>query len=284
MRHAGVIRAILLLGALVSALLVPVPAHAATPYVKYVALGDSYASGPVLPTQVAPECGRSDHNYPHLLAAALGVQAFTDVSCGDATTAAFTTSQKSGVPPQFDALTPDTDLVTVTIGGNDAAILNDLTTCGLVALGDFWGNPCQKHFTKGGTDQIETKIAAAGIKVGQAIRDIRTRAPRATIVVAGYLRLAPATGGCWPWLPFAHGDVPWVSAKQQSLNAMLQTQAEANGAIAVNPYQASTGHDACNWPSVRWVEPTLGSNLAAGHPNANGMAAMADLIKTRLGA
>ncbi|WP_030925109.1 SGNH/GDSL hydrolase family protein [Streptosporangium amethystogenes] len=274
-------RILLLLAALAIPLLFPAPVNAA-PAIKYVARGDSYASGPSLATQVAPECERSDHNYPHLLAAALGVRSFADASCGGATTAAFTSSQKSGVPPQFDMLAPDTDLVTVTIGGNDAGILTDLGTCGVLALGEWWSNPRQKHFISGGVDQIETKIAAAAGKVGQAIRDIRARAPHATIVVAGYLRLVPDGGGCWPWLPFAPGDVPWVTAKQQSLDAMLQTQAEVNGALAVNPYQASTGHDACKPVGVRWTEPTLGTHYGPAHPNVDGMTAMANLIKAKL--
>src|SRR5207253_8191749 len=34
----------------------------------YIALGDSYAAGPGIPTEVHSACRRSDHNYPSLVA------------------------------------------------------------------------------------------------------------------------------------------------------------------------------------------------------------------------
>ena len=87
----------------------PAAAEAAGPS-SYVALGDSYTSGPGIPGQI-PEsggCGRSDHNYPHLVAAALEIDRFTDVSCGSATTDHMAQAQPlpGGLTngPQLDAL------------------------------------------------------------------------------------------------------------------------------------------------------------------------------------
>src|SRR5258708_24306794 len=95
----------------------------------YVALGDSYTSAPVIPNQHGDpiDCGRSDHNYPSLVAEALGAATFVDVSCGSAETKHMTEPQ-TGLPlggtnpPQFNALRPDATLVTVGIGGNDAGL------------------------------------------------------------------------------------------------------------------------------------------------------------------
>ena len=92
------------------------PATRLTPPVvtRYVALGDSYTAGPLIPvTQVANGCFRSTNNYPSLVARALAVPTFVDVSCSGAQTKDMTTGQLPGVAPQFDALTPDTDLVSV---------------------------------------------------------------------------------------------------------------------------------------------------------------------------
>ena len=75
--------------------------------VNYVALGDSYASGPGIPTQVDATCARSDQNYPSLLAAARNWQ-LTDVSCSGATTTALAGPQGTKAP-QLDALGADTD-------------------------------------------------------------------------------------------------------------------------------------------------------------------------------
>src|SRR5215475_7481089 len=76
---------------------------------SYVALGDSYTAGPLIPLQESDPLGclRSDHNYPHLVAAALGVSDFRDPSCSGAETDDMTAPQ--GVtpgpnPPQLDSL------------------------------------------------------------------------------------------------------------------------------------------------------------------------------------
>ena len=71
------------------------PAHsalAADPG-PYVSLGDSYTAAPLVLnlTGTPLGCLRSDHNYPSLVAAALGVASFRDVSCSAATTDHMTT-------------------------------------------------------------------------------------------------------------------------------------------------------------------------------------------------
>jgi hypothetical protein len=44
-------------------------------------------------------------------------------------------------------------------------------------------------------------------------------------------------------------------------------------------YAASRGHDACQIPLVRWVEPAVPASAAAPiHPNLQGMQAMANLV------
>src|SRR5215207_7656466 len=89
--------------------------------IRYVALGDSYSAAPgVLPPDPAapPQCLRSILNYPHVIASATGAQ-LTDVTCGAADTGDYRNSQYDGVAPQLDALSKTTQLVTMTIGGND---------------------------------------------------------------------------------------------------------------------------------------------------------------------
>ena len=62
---------------------------------SYVALGDSYTSGPLIPDQTGNPAGclRSTHDYPALVAAALGAASFSNVSCAGATTADMTGPQ-----------------------------------------------------------------------------------------------------------------------------------------------------------------------------------------------
>ena len=67
-------------------------------------------------------------------------------------------------------------------------------------------------------------------------------------------------------MPITEGDVPYVRAKQEELNAMLATQAAAAGAEVIDWYAASVGHDACRPPAIRWVEPAAPGDAALPLP------------------
>ena len=99
-------------------------------YARYVALGDSFAAfGPVAAPMSGPEsCLRSSRNYPAVLAESPQIADMVDVTCGGARTTDMTTRQIAQTPPQFDALTGDTDLVTLSIGGNDIGF-GDIAVC-----------------------------------------------------------------------------------------------------------------------------------------------------------
>src|ERR1700709_2369081 len=98
-----------------------------SPFPTYVALGDSYSAGPLIPvTDVANGCFRSDHNYPSLVAESLHAK-LTDRTCSGAETKDFTTAQNAEVPAQETGLSKDTSLVTVGLGGNDEQVFRTLT-------------------------------------------------------------------------------------------------------------------------------------------------------------
>lgn len=268
---------------------VTAPAQAsAAGFHKYVALGDSYtAVGNLLESAGGPlGCFRSSVNFPHDLAAELHIGSLTDASCGGAVTADMTGPQSvlGGTnPAQFDSLTPDTDLVTVGIGGNDIGFGDIVTTCGELSVSNVFGDPCHQHFTSGGTDQLAARIDALAPTIQNVLRGIHQRAPHATVVVVGYLPVLPASGGCWPSVPVAVGDVPWLHGIQQQLNDMLAREAAQNGALSVNP-NGVTGRDACQLPWTRWVEPVIPAQPAAPvHPNPAGQQAVANMIAGRLG-
>lgn len=250
---------------------------------RYVALGDSFASGPLIPHQRDNPvgCMRSDRNYPTLVANHLRVTEFVDVTCGGARTENMTQPQRlsfNSHHPQFDALTEDTGLVTVTISGNDIGYVDILKTCGTKSLFDPKGNPCQRHYTRHGTDELQRRVNEANWKVEAVLRGIVDRAPRAAVVVVGYLRILPPRDGCWPVFPIARGDVPYLVGVQDELNAMLGRRAKDIGATFVNP-GATTGHDACQVPKLKWIEGLIPTSPAAPvHPNAAGMREVADRV------
>ncbi|RDI68193.1 SGNH/GDSL hydrolase family protein [Nocardia pseudobrasiliensis] len=255
------------------------PAAAAAPIGRYVALGDSYAAAGTL-TDLADGplgCARARDDYPGDLARTLGVAQFVDVSCGSATTADMARPQvtPAGVnAPQFDALTPDTDLVTISIGGNDFGFADIAVRCGALGIVDPVGAPCRALLNLGG-DQIGGRLADVAPRVGAVLDEIHRRAPHATVVMTGYLPIVPAIGGCWPNMPIASGDVPFLAEVTARLNGMLADTAAAHDARFVDP-APQPGHDACQAPGQRWVEgPVPDSPSLSVHPNAAGQAYMA---------
>jgi lysophospholipase L1-like esterase len=265
------------LAALAFVLLGAPSSQAGTSSLRYVALGDSYsAASGVLPPdpEAPPACMRSTGNYPHVLAAATGAQ-LTDVTCGAAETGDFFSSQQPGVAPQLDALDEDTQLVTMTIGGNDSGVfIGSVAQCGsagLLTLGQ--GSPCKDRYGSSFEDTIRTTSYPSLVN---ALRAVRAVAPNAEVAILGYPWIMPTTGGCFDRMPIAEGDVPYLRGIQATLNDAVRRAAAATGATYVNMNKISDGHDACQPLGVRWVEPVLqGTNAVIVHPNALGESRMA---------
>jgi hypothetical protein len=263
-------------GALV-ALVLAALALAATPALasatSYVSLGDSYTAGPfILPfaSEAPLECLQSARDYPHLTAAALSLS-LRDVSCSGATTENLTTTaQYADQPPQEDALSASTGVVSVGIGGNDNNLfVETLATCGaedFVTFGLL--NLCKDTYG----NKLAEEIEADGPVVGGALAEIHERSPAAKVFVVGYPDILPQHGKCYPQVPLSEGDVAYLNGVEKDLNAMLSREAAANGATYVDTFTPSIGHDACKSLPTRWIEPVLPeSDAFSVHPNEYGM-------------
>ena len=249
---------------------------------KYVALGDSFTAGPLVPTtDLAAGCFRSDHNYPSLLAEGLGIEQFVDVSCSAARTRDLPRGQRTlqdvRVPPQLDALDADTTLVTVGIGGNDFGLYSHLTkTCLQARSSDPGGSPCRTRMTSGGGPDLVAVTGAIGRNVERALGQVADRAPRARVVLVGYPRIAPGRGECPALLPYATGDVAFGDEVLRRLNTAMRRAADRAGAEFLDMYAASRGHDVCSAaPFVNGVNGDQ-QRAAAFHPLLRGMRAVAD--------
>jgi lysophospholipase L1-like esterase len=268
------VRRSLVLAFATAALVVP-PAHAGP--LAYVALGDSYsaASGVLPPDPAAPpQCLRSTRNFAHVIAAATGA-ALTDVTCGAADTSHFANPQYDGVPPQLDALSRTTRLVTMTIGGNDSGVFIDtVISCGQAGVSTLGqGSPCKDTYGSSFEDTIRETTYPSLVA---ALKAVRARAPRARVAILGYPWIMPESVGCFERMPVAEGDVPYVRGIQATLNDAVRRAAAATGATYVDMNAVSQGHDACQPLGVRWIEPVgTTTNPVVVHPNALGEAAMA---------
>jgi lysophospholipase L1-like esterase len=274
-----------LLAVLISMLVLAAPASAAGE--EYVALGDSFTAGPLIPVQVPIfGCLKSNNNFPNLTARDLALN-LKDASCSGAETEDMTNPQDVDPdgpnPPQFDRLTKKTRIVTLQIGGNDIGFSSIAEDC-MSASPE--GTPCQDRYVVNDRDEISERIQATAPLVAAVLQGIEERVHRrARIFVVNYAAILPHEGpGCWPQMPVTEGDVPYVRAKQEELNAMLAAQAAAAGAELVDWYAASRGHDACKPPVIRWVEPVVPANAAAPiHPNLGGMLGASELLTAALG-
>jgi lysophospholipase L1-like esterase len=249
---------------------------------RYVALGDSYsAASGVLPLEAsesAVTCLRSSRNYPHVLASAIGAQ-LTDVTCGAAETKDFTEAQHPDVKPQLDAVKADTQLITMTIGGNDSGVfINSILECGAAgATTAGQGSPCKDKYGSSFEDTIRNTTYPSLVK---ALKAVRAKAPKARVAILSYPWILPTSGGCYPQMPVAKGDVPYLRHEQATLNDAVRRAAAATGATYVDLNGVSNGHDACKPIGTRWVEPVVGgTNPVIVHPNALGEQKMAEQVR-----
>ncbi|WP_371599742.1 SGNH/GDSL hydrolase family protein [Streptomyces sp. NBC_00564] len=276
----------------------PRNATAAPPKGPYVALGDSYTSGPGIPARTGTPagCDRSDRNYPALVAQKLEIKAadFRDVSCSGATLADLSAPQTTGDgvnPAQLSALSASTRLVTIGIGGNDIEFGSLVESCvkqGALYVatgsGKYTGDdaPCRGRYVSdsGDTDEVRQRIQAAGERLADTLREVEHRAPQAQVYVVGYPAILPAKGaGCDDDMTLAPDDATYLDDKERQLNSVLRERAASAGAGYVDTYTPSAGRDACSARETRWVEPLIPANAAAPvHPNERGERGMADAV------
>lgn len=251
---------------------------------RYVALGDSYTAAPASPVPDSSEpCFHSNTNYPRVLTRSIPQLRLADVSCSGASTRAFTQSQGQDIPPQFDALTKGTDLVTAGIGGNDEELfMSWYLQCTNLASSDPTGNPCQRASQSASGDVMLNKMPQIKKNLVAAIRGIRDRAPHAIVIMVTYPRILPRQGTCSDRVSFAAGDYSYINSIVSALNDAIVAAADKTGVRWVDVERASRGHDICS--ATPWVNGTTGDQSRATvlHPFPEEQAAVAKLIRQAL--
>jgi|LULW01.1.fsa_nt_gb lysophospholipase L1-like esterase len=239
-------------------------------YPRYVALGDSYTAAPLVP-ETDPEdgCLRSSGNYPSLVAAGLEGTVLADVSCSGADTASLVGVQRTfdgeTRPAQLDAVTEDTALVTLSMGGNDFGLFSTVVGgCAQVADSDPDGSPCT-DVASGDATEVLAKIEQ---RVASAVAGIRDRAPDARVLVVGYPRIVPQGAESCDALPLAAGDLPFARTVNRGLAEALEEGATRAEAEYVDVYALSKGHDVCS--DDPWIagRETVPGQALAFHPFA----------------
>jgi lysophospholipase L1-like esterase len=244
---------------------------------RYVALGDSAVSGAGI-GRTAPPCYNSRRGYAALVARETGVDNFVDASCPSATTEAITGPQTAPdgevVPPQLEAVTPDTDVITISIGGNDNQYVPQLfTSCYSLQNSEA---ACRKAVRSSATALAHTEANIVG-----ALEAIKEKAPDALVVMVNYLRIMPDSGTCDPdVVRIASDDLSAAAEAEDRLAVVMKAAADKAGVSFVDMRKRSKGHDACAGDDKAWVsgataKPGDGTFL---HPRAKGAEAVAKAV------
>ncbi len=235
---------------------------------RYVALGSSIASGFGISEQKSV-CGRSSRNYAQLIAARYGLK-LVDVSCGAAVIPNIVDTKQGDNPPQIDAVTADTKLITISVGGNDIVFNGTALSC---------GNPATHCTAPAGLD---AKLAALPGQLQTMVNKLRAKAPSARIVFVTYPREMPTTN-CAA-MSLTDDELAMLRAMGDKLEATFVTVFTHSDVVLVDPYTAPGDHTACAPASARWTNgyavPT-GEGFAY-HPTVLGHQTMAALVEKAL--
>ncbi|MGH3820201.1 MAG: SGNH/GDSL hydrolase family protein, partial [Pseudonocardiaceae bacterium] len=223
----------------------------------YVALGDSYSSGVGTGVYDAAsgDCARSPLSYPSLWAAERRLARFEFAACSGARTA-------DVLANQIAALQSTTDLVTITIGGNDVGFGPVLQTC-TVAQSD--------RTCFGAVDAAEAfERSVLPGRLARTYAAIRRAAPRARVIVLGYPRLFDLAPSC------ADPLVPNLARRNKlnqgadKLNTVIQKAAsQQSGFSFIDVRGRFAGHGVCS--AQPWINgPSAPISIGPYHPNQMG--------------
>jgi lysophospholipase L1-like esterase len=219
---------------------------------KYVALGDSYASGTGAGDYGdSGGCKRSANAYAQLWANDHGPSEFAFVACSGAVTA-------DVLADQVSAITSDTELVTISIGGNDAGFADVMTDCNLGS-----DDSCVSR------NQEAQAFAQSELpgRLDGVYTEIRNRAPNARVVVLGYPHIYTLNGDCSVGLSETKRAA--INSSADVLADVVSAEAGSFGFDFVDGRTAFAGHEICASGDV-WLHSITFPVDESYHPTAAG--------------
>jgi lysophospholipase L1-like esterase len=231
-------------------LLAPAATAAAQP--QYVALGDSYSSGVGTRTYYndGTSCQRSPYAYAPQIAT-WGGYALSFQACSGAKTTDVNNNQ-------LGTLSSTTNLVTITIGGNDAGFSNVILNCAAYYF------TCQSSIDNANSF-IQNKLPAL---LDTTYGDIRSHAANAHVVVLGYPHLFTSTGTTCNFNALTSSHEKELNDTADLLDGVISTRAAAHGFTFVDPRSAFLPHEVCS--SSEWLNGQSNPLSESYHPNTSG--------------
>jgi lysophospholipase L1-like esterase len=219
---------------------------------NYVALGDSYSSGTgTRDYSLSSGCQRGPYAYPALIKADRPNTNLTFVACSGAKTG-------DVLANQVQSLSTSTNIVTITIGGNDAGFSDVITQCALP-----WPWSCDSDITNA-QNYIRNTLPGS---LNNVYSQIKTRAPNARVVVLGYPRLFMGVD-CNAGTFFSTDEMTKLNATADLLKNVTAARAAAYGFTFKDAIPLFTGHAVCS--STEWLNGLSNPISDSYHPNRTG--------------
>jgi hypothetical protein len=177
--------------------------------------------------------------------------AFAFVACSGAETT-------DVIAGQVGAITSDTALVTVSIGGNDAGFADVMTDCNLGS-----DSTCVQRNQQA---QAYARTTLPG-RLDAVYTQIRDRAPNAHVVVLGYPHIYHLNGSCSVGLSETKRTA--INQSSDVLAEVIAGRAGAFGFTFVDGRPAFDGHEICA-SGARWINSLTWPVDESYHPNAAG--------------
>jgi len=238
---------------------------------QYVALGDSVAAGAGLPLLAGASaedslCGRSSAAYSQQVASSLGTDV-TLLACSGAKVDEGIygpqTRKGSVLTAQLDQAfsTGKPDVITVTIGANDARWIEFMTKCYITTCGTRF-------------DDAAAKVLRADLRVELAAMLYKLKSLSGTdtppkVLISGYYTPLASTE-CLGANRITPTELSWIKTQTANLNQAIRSVTPYASYATYVPVDF-TGHELCS--ADPWVQAITAT--APLHPTVDGQAAMA---------
>lgn len=218
---------------------------------NYVALGDSYSSGVGTNSYtLSSSCKRGVYAYPYLVSQQRPNTALNFVACSGAKTT-------DVMANQIQAVNSATNIVTITIGGNDAGFASTITACTL--------GSCTTQINNANS-YIQNTLPGQLNTVYNAIKT--QAAATAKVVVLGYPRLF-SSSGCLGTTGISSSERTALNGTANLLDSTIAGRAAAYGFTYKSAIVPFTGHAICS--STAWLNGlNIFNSSESFHPNRTG--------------
>lgn len=244
---------LVLLTALLAILGLATAGPAAAAGANYVALGDSYSSGVGSGSYISSSgsCERSTLAFSQLWANAHAPASYVSVACSGAKTTDVNANQLS-------ALSANTTLVSISIGGNDLGFAGIMEDCVLYST-----STCVSEVNA--AEQVaQTQL---GGWLDTTYNGIRSHAPNAKVVVLSYPRFYHDV---WYCVGLSSTDRDKINEGADVLDSVIQAAAARHGFAFADVRPAfANGHEICD--SGSWLHSVDWTDIDQSyHPTAAG--------------